>query len=416
VLNNQTPLTPEDEKRLAAVPQKPADPAANVLLDQPGLSTPATPESKADYTPGRGAREALRASGWKLPAGAKKDMPKWMLDQAAEQRSLHKHDYMLSNQEASMMEELLAGKPGFGAPDQDFAGLSAASGGEVTSQALTWEAYNKLNPQAKAAIDFNTALIEAREADFKINGEVASGKTSVDDKVRSEYDTTVKKLFGDQRGSDVYAPNTVNLLKDIDLTAVGQDLDEFLSLERGVALDELRDVTKLPTPQLPVQAQGGGLGDVNEFAQVRSAENQNVVTLKLLDNAGAYINRLMGDRSVSFAPTVPDAYASIFGGKPAAPGWAKDANVFTKDSTEAQQDKFLRDAYDNLKNPNATPSMDEVWAKLAEADFQGDDYAQFWTYIDQRIGQEERTGWDASAGRSAEDIRTFTGMKKVSNG
>jgi len=146
------------------------------------------------------------------------------------------------------------------------------------SAALTWDAYEKLSGDQKAAIDFNTLLVEAREDDLdkKI-------KLSAPD--RTKYDQTVAKLFGEGRGSTVTAVNTVDLLSQLDMKVVGQDLDEYLSLERAIDTKELGDFEFSKSDVETLQALANGNDQTPEAAQAYSAA-RTPENLAKVDTAG----------------------------------------------------------------------------------------------------------------------------------
>lgn len=106
---------------------------------------------------------------------------------------------------------------------------------------LTAEQYEALDPRQRQAIDFNTMLVRAVHRDAKHADDYPSGG-----KERAEYDKTVNDLFGEFRGSDSYAPETVALLKQIGFSDKNADLDDFLSLKAAI---HARDVKSLAGPE-----------------------------------------------------------------------------------------------------------------------------------------------------------------------
>jgi hypothetical protein len=132
------------------------------------------------------------------------------------------------------------------------------------SAALTWEAYDSLNDQQKAAVDWNTLLINAREKDF--SDKYVSTPT---DEERAAYDAEVTRLFGAQGGSNRYAPNTIDLLSQLDVVQLGQDLDEYLSLERAIDDTQLADF-KFSERDLAVLDK---LSSGESYAAARSGDN-----------------------------------------------------------------------------------------------------------------------------------------------
>lgn len=101
---------------------------------------------------------------------------------------------------------------------------------------LTDQEYGALPTRQRAAVDFNTQLVAAIEADK------ALGQT--DAKVENkEYDATLAQMFGKRGGSDTYAPNTVALLQTVDFEDKAADLDQFLGLQASVTEDDLASLT-----------------------------------------------------------------------------------------------------------------------------------------------------------------------------
>lgn len=104
-----------------------------------------------------------------------------------------------------------------------------------TLKPLSWDEYDALTADQRAAVDFNSALVEARERDLKTDDKWYTKED------RAQFAKDVEEMFGAEGGSAQMAPATMALLKKINFKAVGQDLDEFLSLERGIGVKELKN-------------------------------------------------------------------------------------------------------------------------------------------------------------------------------
>mgnify|MGYP000370241441 CR=1 FL=1 len=78
------------------------------------------------------------------------------------------------------------------------------------TEPMTWEDYNALTPLRRSAVDYNTSLTRAVRRDRQMQDEYSPG-----DQQREAYDKTVARLFGEDGGSDWYAPETVALLQQI---------------------------------------------------------------------------------------------------------------------------------------------------------------------------------------------------------
>lgn len=108
--------------------------------------------------------------------------------------------------------------------------------GSFETKQLTAKEYGDLSVRQRAAVDFNTQLVDAVAADQKL------GQT--DSEVENkEYDETLKRMFGERGGSSTYAPNTVALLSQIDFKDSAADLDQFLGLQASVTEQDLGRLT-----------------------------------------------------------------------------------------------------------------------------------------------------------------------------
>ena len=108
---------------------------------------------------------------------------------------------------------------------------------------LSQEAYAALAPRQRAAIDANTALAQAIMAD-KAEYD-ANAKLATSDK---DYVSGVKALFGEERGSENYAPRTLAVLQSLQNTGtanvVGKsDLDDYLTGRRLLREEDLGEIT-----------------------------------------------------------------------------------------------------------------------------------------------------------------------------
>lgn len=208
--------------------------------EQPAPLTDAQKAAPPDLSVGM--QNLLNSQNWQLPTSATQKgggMPDTSFEKGS-LTDLHEHDYTISSDEWDRIQNTYstpgAGAAGYSKPaDANLnQNMPLMQLGEQESAALTWEAYDALSSDQKAAVDFNTLLIPAREEDL--------GKSQfLNEADRATYDAKVTELFGEGGGSDVLAPATVDLLSQLDMNFVGQDLDEYLSLDRGISSTELMD-------------------------------------------------------------------------------------------------------------------------------------------------------------------------------
>jgi hypothetical protein len=115
---------------------------------------------------------------------------------------------------------------------------SAYFGGEgkYAPEQMSVDAYLTLSPQQRAAVDANTALVQAAEQDVASWAKQQVAGKPIEDK---QYLDKVKGKFGDKGGSDTYAPRTMAVLEDLGLNLQGKDLDQYLNYSALVTADDL---------------------------------------------------------------------------------------------------------------------------------------------------------------------------------
>lgn len=106
------------------------------------------------------------------------------------------------------------------------------------SREISWEKYNSMSPEKRAAIDFNSMLVDAREKDLNADYDL--------DLDRTLYDSSIKAIFGNEEGSAIFAPEVVALLNKLKFEApeegAGSDLDDFLSLKASFKPKDIRNL------------------------------------------------------------------------------------------------------------------------------------------------------------------------------
>jgi len=123
---------------------------------------------------------------------------------------------------------------------------SALGEGNNEWRELSAEEYYGLNPAQQAAIDANTLLRTAIEADL-------AGSGSGD----ADYHARVNRIFGEEGGSDTYAPRTIAALELLGYESPVNDLDNFLNTSALVNDRDLALVEDLTTPMLNYSGSAG---------------------------------------------------------------------------------------------------------------------------------------------------------------
>lgn len=195
------------------------------------------------------------------------------------------------------------------------------------SYEMSVEDYNALTDKQRDAINFNTLLVEAREKDLN---------TEYKGSPQQPYIKAVERIFGEDGGSTVFAPETIAALTQIDFQApkegVGSDLDDFLGLK--VAITE-KDLANFNAPTTDIMSQlSGQLGS-------SPVQNDLVAGTNKLEAELEKSKLLLNDwRSAATRATGLEA-SQWFGGTPNA--------VIGYGDSEA--DVYFRQALDALNNP-----------------------------------------------------------------
>jgi hypothetical protein len=108
--------------------------------------------------------------------------------------------------------------------------------GQYAPEQMSVDAYLQLSPQQRAAVDANTALIQAAEEDKASWAKQQVAGKPIEDQ---DYLGKVKGKFGDAGGSNTYAPRTLAVLDDLGLDLQGKDLDQYLNYSALVTADDL---------------------------------------------------------------------------------------------------------------------------------------------------------------------------------
>lgn len=329
---------------------------------------------------------------------------------------------------------------------------------ENTLRSMSWDEYDALSPNQRAAVDFNTMLVEAREIDLK------TGDQWYTEEDRKQFAKDVEEMFGVGGGSEQMAPATMTLLKKINFKAIGQDLDEFLSLERGIGVKELKDfkfstdalqqlktvedstgakasATGAPQPQPQSReeqmgltpASGGPRFDVapgalpatgpgsasdlalkalaaDNYAAIRTPGNMAALNTAAIKAAlTAYRARLSsGAPGTWSAPNalsiLPAVMTTPLGyGKRGSPDPKYTDQNGVQHSYEEMLDASFKDAYTHLmKNPNET-GMADLFQDFKDRDWSAEEQQQLWDYINARTmrDMQQLNGGSAKALRAA---------------
>lgn len=299
----------------------------------------------------------------------------------------------------------------------------------VYSNALSWEAYDALSKGERAIVDFNSDFLDARDKDLK-NQEAY--KKSVTPVQRERYTETTADLFGMQGGSEVYAPNVVSLLDSVNANATGQDLDEWLNLDRVLTADDLQGVNlkDVGAPRNYDQF----IGETTEieptkYAEIRTPENLQAIDVTITEKYAAKMDKVMQDGYLRLSDAVTSLQSArstdtlALGGVgfnappelgfPAAitPGSDEALVTFDQLTPEQQLGMFFRGSYEvALDKQYKDPGQLDLWIK--ENKLTKDEETDLWEYVRKRIGQDRQYGTPDVLEDSIKDIRTPSEVEK----
>lgn len=237
----------------------------------------------------------------------------------------------------------------------------------------------------------------------------------------AEYDKRVTKVFGQGGKSGQLAPNTVKLLHTLDFEAVGQDLDQYLSLERGFTMEDLdkfsldKDKVKqlIETDVGTQETQAQGSKTMADYAAVRTPENVAAIDADLVARSAKMIAEKMQQANYAIAnfdsavinplfdPTAAPGVAPLGYGDPATRATAYDQ----------QMEDWMQRAYSELQSPSG--KVDRVFGEMEEFQFTPEDRQQFLDYVNQRSLAEGQYGLPDGTNtqlRSSEEIRKLVGI------
>lgn len=267
---------------------------------------------------------------------------------------------------------------------------------------LTAEQYQALGPRQQQAIDFNTQLVQAVRRDRKLQD---TKYLSATEEQRAKYEDLQKQMFGSDRGSELYAPETLALLKSIGFSDDSADLDDFLSLRAAI---HAKDVKALAGPEPTIT---DAMHPTDPAVQVDSPEQDrlNLSTMLAAKTGQLEATLAKGQQLLqSVAATTTSArnpLVTSLGGQaapvPEAPGFGRDA------------DTYYAQAFDLLANTKSDPK--EVLARMNQD--LGENFGTALDYIATRLNNAERFGLtlgsdETETYRTPEQLRKAAGLQE----
>lgn len=268
---------------------------------------------------------------------------------------------------------------------------------------LTWDEYQKLSDDQRAAVDFNTALVRAREKDLNAHYDATPQQ-------KATYDKALENMFGPDGGSDIFAPETLALLRKSGIKGdgtAGADMDDFLGLKNAISAKELEgfsfDPKEVAVDVVPAVSAISGLEDTT-----RSERSMEQIAAQGLAETLAKGNQMLQ----SFQATAKQAVNSdlgYFGGIEnkvrQMPGFGEPTNAMG----EKTLDGFFQDTYDRFALARGEADLAEGW-KIVDSVLKPAEKEQLFAYLDARSRQDGDLG--SKGFRSPEEFRELFGFDR----
>lgn len=304
--------------------------------------------------------------------------------------------------------------------------------GKIEERGDAW--YNALSDRERAAVDFNTMLVDAVKKDLA--NQKAYNPT---DNQRDSYDAYVTQMFGKDRGSKLYAPETMSLLlklgrQDADgewngLQDTDADLDDFLGLNAAITADDISNLD-LNVPERTglmasvVRDQGFESGTLPSQQYRLELSRQLADKTAMLQDSLAKGNAMLDTIYATSLVSRNDVLKEV-GGLVNTPkvmlGYRESQH--NPDGTVKNLNTFYRDAFDlfadkKTKQEDRDAALAQISSPLTQDEWQG-----FWEYADQRSANALRFGTQLTDTkladgskmhqRSPQEFRELLGLDEV---
>lgn len=330
-----------------------------------------------------------RRLGWQQPGYT--PMQQEFDDQFQEdgRRTLDPHSYSLSPWQMEQAEL----NYGIEAPDERVTLHGPLSRvGRYTDDALA-----NMNSKQLDAIRFNNILIPAVEADRALQQP---------DAIDADYQRRVTEMFGTQGVSQQYAPNTLAALEAMGMGKLrGQDLDEYLSLDRAFNMEEVAALQPWDTETVPE------LGGYESMGMSASAPMQTVLDMRQIDLAGQLVETaLASPEAVGWDEQ--SRVASFLGQRPPVdqiPFGYLQQGEDRGNEDQMIQENFYQAWFSHFSDPQYV-NLEDFWIDAQSYNFTEEDYDQFFNFVYNRtFDPDVQEG--SSTMRSGPEIRQFLGME-----
>jgi hypothetical protein len=256
---------------------------------------------------------------------------------------------------------------------------------------MSWDEYEALPEAQRAAVDFNTLLTNAVRRDRKLQDTYDPNPLQ-----QETYRSAVIDMFGTDGNSKMFAPETMEVLQQLEIKDTAADLDDFLKLKVVITADDLKKIDVAS----PFDHQGSSL----ETVQENLAGNTRALGKELAEG-GIMLNTIgLSARTARNADPLFDKFGAI--NKPTIGKVTAGFGLGDDDPTgdvDAQFQMFYRDIASSGKD--AEKKRNEILSKMDPAYV-----AKFKMYEDNYSLQAQRYGLEAEGWLSPEEYRRRLGL------
>jgi hypothetical protein len=283
----------------------------------------------------------------------------------------------------------------------------------VDVERMTWSEYNALTDRQRAAVDFNGMLVSAVRKDRRHFGEYDYTPGE-----KQEYDKLVADVFGKGHGSTAFAPETVAVLKQLDLNDDSADLDDFLTLKAAITAEDIPHLIEQSAPG----AVGMSTADVPTVNRIELASELADKT-QVLEEALAKGNQVLQSININAAIDRNEILGNIGGVENASRqtlGWKSPKWEMSPYEGEgmvpSDLNTYFQSQFDRVANTTFTGDRNDVLSSLRE--FLNEDEVREWLqYADIRSGNAAEYGGavgppkEGVKYRDAHDFRSLLGLR-----
>lgn len=274
---------------------------------------------------------------------------------------------------------------------------------------LTPEEYNALSARQRAAVDFNTMLATAVKKDLRRQD---TKYADVGEQQKATYDKSVEKMFG-ENGSDLYAPETMAVLRQLKISDPTDDLDDYLNLKVAITEDDLKNITeKQPVPNYVIE----GRAPQEDRGKLAVVEGLVDKTQQLQESLAKGRQMLQSFQATAASERAEDL-GFLGGSSPLAsrPSLGYQPAKFTESGAPADLNTYFRRAFEDLSNEK-NPDREKVLDAL-QVDLHPDELQAFMDYATTRARNSRQYGASMGEDPSGEyarpkEIRALLGLDK----